>query len=120
VKTPGRDSELKLFTKKDYQAKVNQKDGIAVQTAAPVKDDGSALAVKVIAAYGGKENITNVDACITKLRVQVVDAEKVNREELTKLGARGVFKPSPNSVYSVFGFEADLIKNRMNTILFGK
>lgn len=67
-----------------------------------------------------EKNIKNVDACITKLRVQIVDASKVDKDMLIKLGAKGVIKPSPQSVYAVFGNEADFIKNKMNDILYPK
>jgi glucose-like phosphotransferase system IIB component len=73
--------------------------------------------MRIIAAYGGKENIKNVDACITKLRVQVVDPKLVNRQTLKDLGAHGVIDPSPQSVYAVFGTKADLLKNQINEIL---
>ncbi|MDR3257608.1 MAG: PTS transporter subunit EIIC, partial [Mycoplasmataceae bacterium] len=128
VKTPGRDTAVKLFTKADYKAA----KGSALSTAPTVgevsktqssstvvshKGKYEELADKVIIAYGGPTNIKNVDACITKLRVQVADQSKVSRDELMKLGARGVIKPSPQSVYAVFGNEADIIKNKMNEIL---
>jgi PTS system glucose-specific IIC component len=113
IKTPGRDSEVRMFTKADYKEKINA-------TTTPIQSSESkvdALALAVIKAYGGRENIRNVDACITKLRVQVVNPDIVNKDELVRLGARGVMKPSPQSVYAVFGVEADSIKNNMNDIL---
>ncbi|MCQ2755144.1 MAG: glucose PTS transporter subunit EIIB, partial [bacterium] len=70
-----------------------------------------------ITAYGGKENITNVDACITKLRVEVVSADKVDEKKLKELGAKGVMRISAKSVYSVFGPKADVIKNQVNDLL---
>ncbi len=110
IKTPGRDGAgLNLFSKKDYLA---AKDGKASEI--------NQLSNAVINAYGGKANINNVDACITKLRVQVVDPKKVNKQQLTNLGARGVVNPSKQSVYAVFGTQADRIKNEMKDILSGK
>jgi glucose-like phosphotransferase system IIB component len=72
---------------------------------------------EVIKAYGGASNILNIDACITKLRVQVKDKKKVNEQRLKDLGALGVTHPSAQSVYAVFGNEADLIKNQMKDII---
>jgi glucose-like phosphotransferase system IIB component len=119
IKTPGRDSEVKLFTKADYKS---QKE-VPITTSGvvtPVKSNDlyHDLAIKVIAAYGGKENIKNVDACITKLRVQVNDQSKVQRDVIKSLGAAGIFNVGAQSVYSVFGNKADIIKNKMNDILF--
>ncbi len=110
IKTPGRDGAgLNLFSKKDYLAAKEGKTSEINQ-----------LSNAVINAYGGQANIKNVDACITKLRVQVVDPKKVNKQQLTNLGARGVVNPSKQSVYAVFGTQADRIKNEMKDILSGK
>ena len=115
IKTPGRDPNagvIKMYTKKDYLAR---KDGQSVEG-----DQMVVLAAQLIQAYGGQENIKNVDACITKLRVQVIDPKKVNKQELMNLGAKGVMYPSKQSVYAVFGTTADRIKNEMKDIFTGK
>ncbi|STM50284.1 PTS system glucose-specific EIIBC component [Escherichia coli] len=49
----------------------------------------SEMAPALVAAFGGKENITNLDACITRLRVSVADVSKVDQAGLKKLGAAG-------------------------------
>jgi glucose-like phosphotransferase system IIB component len=74
-------------------------------------------AMAVIIAYGGKDNIANIDACLTKLRVQVKDKSLVKEDDLKSLGALGITHPSPQSVYSVFGQEADVIKTTMREII---
>jgi glucose-like phosphotransferase system IIB component len=74
-------------------------------------------AKEVIKAYGGKENILNVDACITKLRIQVKDPKIVDEKRLMELGALGVTHPSSQSVYAVFGNEADVLKNYIRETL---
>lgn len=124
VKTPGREgASNKLLTKQDF---LNKNKQAPTATAASAKmsgidtsklDKDQLFALEVIAAYGGKENIKNVDACITKLRVQVKNPDVVNKDQLLKLGARGVIKPSKESVYAVFGNKADFIKNKMNELL---
>lgn len=109
IGTPGRGDNVKLFSKKDFIAK---KEGLSSLT------DNKILAIQVISAYGGIENIKNVDACITKLRIQVLKQSDVDEKKLTgELGARGIIKPSPQSVYAVFGTEADIIKNNINDII---
>lgn len=115
IKTPGRDPNagvIKMYTKKDYLAK---KDGQSLEN-----DPMLVLAAKLIQAYGGKENIKNVDACITKLRIQVADRSKTNKQKILDLGARGVVYPSNQSVYAIFGTQADILKNIIKDILSGK
>ncbi|BDG47954.1 PTS transporter subunit EIIC [Parageobacillus sp. KH3-4] len=98
LKTPGRgeDSENKLYSKKDALLK-----DIDVE--------------KVIEALGGKENIVDVDACITRLRVTVKDIEKVASDQLWKqeLKAKGVFKKG-SGVQVVYGALAEILKSEIN------
>lgn len=45
---------------------------------------------------GGKENIKHLDACITRLRVEVLNKSEVNKDELKSLGASGVLEVGNN------------------------
>ena len=67
-------------------------------------------AEQVIAAFGGRENLVNVDACITRLRMEVADPARVDQARLKSLGAAGVIEVG-NSVQAVFGTEAEALKN---------
>ncbi|MGX6590614.1 PTS system, D-glucosamine-specific IIC component [Cetobacterium ceti] len=87
------------------------REEIAEEETANVKVDGNELAVLVLNALGGKENIVSVDACITRLRVEVKDTAKVNDGELKKLGASGVLKVGKNGVQAIFGAKAQFIAN---------
>ena len=127
INTPGRGSTTTLFTKKDYQAKKSannqQTQQMQQATANEINvdlsklNDDQKLALSIINVYGGKNNIVNVDACITKLRVQVKDASIIKDEDIIALGAHGVTRPSKTSVYAVFGTKADIIKNNIKDLL---
>ena len=54
----------------------------------------------------------NVDACITRLRMEVADAGKVDQARLKSLGAAGVIEVG-SSVQAVFGTAAEAIKNEI-------
>lgn len=109
IMTPGRGDNTKLYSKADY---LSSKDTVKSQ------DGYDAEVIGIIKAYGGLENIVTVDACITKLRIKVVDAEKVDEKKLTnELGAMGVIRPSQKAVYSIYGTRADWIKNKINSII---
>ncbi len=118
LKTPGRDEneeETKLYTKADFQ---NSKGG-ATGAAAPKTAGKGEIAEKaplVLAALGGEENIVSVDACITRLRVEVKDKANVNKDELKNLGAAGVVEVG-NGIQAIFGAKADGYKNAINEIL---
>lgn len=74
---------------------------------------GSELAGELVAAFGGKENITNLDACITRLRVSVASVEAVNQDKLKQLGAAGVVVAG-SGVQAIFGTKSDNLKTDMN------
>ena len=73
----------------------------------------SEMAPNLVAAFGGKENITNLDACITRLRVSVADIAKVDQAELKKLGAAGVVVAG-SGVQAIFGTKSDNLKTEMD------
>ncbi|WP_099336533.1 PTS transporter subunit EIIC [Clostridium cadaveris] len=107
LKTPGRDEneeDTKLFTKADYQEVKSSKGEIVEKSPA------------VLEALGGEENIVSVDACITRLRVEVKDKTKVNKADLKSLGATGVMEVG-NGIQAIFGVKADAYKNEINKIL---
>lgn len=81
-----------------------------------IKIDGDELAVFVLNALGGKENLVSLDACITRLRVEVKDTGKVDDNELKKLGASGVLKVGANGVQAIFGSKAQFICNDLKSI----
>lgn len=118
LKTPGRDEnegETKLYSKADYQkGKGNANEAAPAKTSA--KGEIAEKAPLVLAALGGEENIVSVDACITRLRVEVKDKAKVNKDELKNLGAAGVVEVG-NGVQAIFGAKADAYKNVINEIL---
>lgn len=74
-------------------------------------------ATRIITLLGEKENIIDVDACMTRLRVTVKDMRKVaDLEEWKKEGALGLMKKD-NGVQAVYGPKADVIKSDILDIL---
>ncbi|XBC43652.1 MAG: PTS glucose transporter subunit IIBC [Buchnera aphidicola (Floraphis choui)] len=70
----------------------------------------------IVSALGGKNNITALDACITRLRITVMNMSKVNIQKLKDLGAAGVIT-SGLGVQVVFGTKSDNIKTEIDHYL---
>ncbi|EPK4100965.1 PTS glucose transporter subunit IIBC, partial [Proteus mirabilis] len=87
LKTPGREVE-------DKNAK---------------QADKSAMGQSLVAAFGGKDNISSLDACITRLRIGVKEIDKVDRDELKRLGAAGVVVVG-SGIQAIFGPKSDNLK----------
>jgi len=99
LKTPGREVE---------------EEGIALSNAT-----GYSLATGVLDALGGKENLGNLDACITRLRVSVKKIEVVDKNKLKQLGAAGIMVVGDN-LQIIFGPKSDQLKTQIKDIIDGK
>ena len=76
-----------------------------------------AEAQSFIDALGGKENILDTDACITRLRMRVKDSSILKDDAFILLGAKGVLRPDKQTVQIVLGTKAEHIAEKMKTIL---
>ena len=124
LRTPGREPEDEF----EAEEEANLGEGTDSATAVTAAGSGTATATmtapvaadnkaeQVISAFGGRDNLVNVDACITRLRVEVNDKGQVDQARLKSLGAAGVIEVG-NSVQAVFGTDAEALKNDINDIL---
>lgn len=110
-KTPGReddDTETKLYTKADVQARNQEKKSNAKGKAN--------LSEAIVAGLGGRENIADVDCCATRLRCTVKDPDAVNDDALKSTGAAGVIRKG-NGVQIVYGPQVSVIKSDLQDYL---
>lgn len=91
--------------------------GLAPAGAAALAGNAAPRAIRYIAALGGAANLSVVDACTTRLRLSVVDPEKVSEANLKAIGARGVLKRGGSSVQVIIGPEADLIADEIRSAI---
>lgn len=95
LKTPGRDDDDLI----SEQVPVTQK------------------AFEVLKALGNSENIKHIDACITRLRLEVADSSKVDKQRLKALGSAGVMDAGGGSVQVIFGTQAEGLKDEIKAIM---
>ncbi|MGN1133865.1 MAG: glucose PTS transporter subunit IIA, partial [Oscillospiraceae bacterium] len=111
-KTPGRESddeETKLYTRKDLNERKEKSEG---KTGSHF-DRISALILK---GLGGKENLSDVDCCATRLRVTVIDANLVQDNLLKESGASGVIHKG-NGVQVIYGPQVAVVKSNLEDFL---
>ncbi len=94
LKTPGREDDDELVEDGD----------------APV---AGSIGETYVAALGGKDNLTVIDNCATRLRLQVKDAGLVNEPALKRAGAKGVMKLSNTSVQVIVGTNVESVADDM-------
>lgn len=85
--------------------------------AASLGSKGSDRARGFIGALGGAANLKSVDACTTRLRLQVVSNDAIDEAALKALGSRGMIKPAAGSVQVVLGPEAELVADEIRAAL---
>ncbi|EAZ76048.1 PTS system, N-acetylglucosamine-specific IIABC component, partial [Vibrio cholerae B33] len=74
------------------------------------------LARQYLKALGGHENLTSIDACITRLRLTLKDRSVADEAVLKKLGAKGVVKLGENNLQVILGPLAEIVAGEMKAI----
>lgn len=105
LKTPGREDDGDDVVRSD------------AETSLTAADDVDSLAQKYIAVVGGKDNLTNIDACITRLRLSVKDSSLVNEAQAKALGAMAVIKLGKEGVQIVVGQQAERVADEMKKLV---
>lgn len=77
------------------------------------------LAEQILEALGGKENIAEIDACATRLRVQIREKSKVNKKVFTATGASGVMEVG-NNLQIVYGTQAAILCEQIKGVMRGE
>lgn len=107
--TPGRELAVAGDETDGYDVNVDNTDNGESAT--------ESLARRYIGAVGGSDNLTGIDACITRLRLNVKDSSQVNESVAKHLGASGVIRLNKQSVQVIVGTQAESIATAMKKVL---
>ena len=99
MKTPGRED--------DQEGELN------IELA---NNDFTAMAEIILAGVGGKENVTSIDNCITRLRLEVKDRLLVDEKVIKSSGAAGVIRPGKTSVQVIIGPKVQFVRDEFETL----
>ncbi len=105
---------LSYYTIRFFNLKIMETE-LSDDTAKNVQSTEEAEAF--IQALGGKQNIVDTDACITRLRMQVKNSDILNDADFTALGAKGVIRPDKASIQIVLGAKAEKIAEAIREAL---
>lgn len=126
-KTPGREDDpatITLHTKEEARSKIGvqtlksefEQGGATIKgSTSNSKSDGKSMglreqALALIEAHGGSDNMIEVDACITRLRITIKDESLMDKDRIVKeLGAMG-FAKSGMQMQSIYGGRASQLK----------
>jgi PTS system alpha-glucoside-specific IIB component/PTS system alpha-glucoside-specific IIC component len=111
LKTPGREeSEIKLYSKADYQA---SRGKVAANEPTPLAGQAAGF----LQALGGAANIESVNNCATRLRIALVDRAKTESDEVFKaLGAHGVVRRG-NGIQVIVGLHVPQVRDQLESLM---
>ena len=79
--------------------------------------DFTEVARIILEGLGGKENVTSVDNCITRLRIEVKDYTAVDEKKIKSAGVAGIIRPSKTSVQVVIGPKVQFVADEVNRLM---
>jgi len=103
LKTPGREDDADHIG--EPEANSNTEEGL------------NQLAVSYISALGGSDNFKGIDACITRLRLNVKDAGTVDDAACKRLGASGIVRLNKQSIQVIVGAKAESLADAMKKVM---
>lgn len=107
LKTPGRDDNNKLSIFKKYKIGINSSiNDIKI-------DKQSQLIVR---GLGGRDNFSDIDCCITRLRATIIDSERLNEGLLKQSGAAAIVVQG-KGIQIIYGPKASSIKTKLDEYL---
>ncbi|MCR4627649.1 MAG: PTS transporter subunit EIIC [Treponema sp.] len=104
------------ITKWDLKTPGREDDDAPEKTSLNSKTEFADMAKEILEGLGGKENVTSVDCCITRLRVEVVDMAKVDEAKIKAAGAKGIIKPGKTSIQIVIGMKVQFVADEMKKL----
>ena len=101
LKTPGREDD---------------DDTDAEMKAVLANDNFTDVARIILEGVGGKENVTSIDNCITRLRLEIKDYTKVDEKKIKSAGVAGVIRPGKNSVQVIVGTKVQFVADEFKKL----
>ena len=79
-------------------------------------NDYTEVAKVILEGVGGKENVTSIDNCITRLRLEIKDYTAVDEKKIKSAGVAGVIRPGKNSVQVVVGTKVQFVADEFKKL----
>ena len=106
-----------MITKLNLKTPGREDDDADETTVKLANDDYTEVARVVLEGLGGKENVTSLDNCITRLRMEIKDYTKVDEKKIKSAGVAGVIRPSKTSVQVIVGTKVQFVADEMKKML---
>ena len=106
-----------IITKFNLKTPGREDDDVEAEKAAVLgNSDYAAVAAIILEGLGGKENVTSIDNCITRLRLEVKDQAKVDEKKIKSAGVAGVMRPGKTSVQVIVGTKVQFVADEFKKL----
>lgn len=102
LKTPGREDDDDMEAEKKVVL---------------ANDNFTEVASIILEGLGGKENVTSLDNCITRLRMEIKDYTAVDEKKIKSAGISGIIRPSKTSIQVIVGTKVQFVADEMKKML---
>ena len=107
-----------IIVKFDLKTPGREDDDVEAEKAAVLaNNDFTQVAAIILEGLGGKENITSLDNCITRVRAEVKDQSKVDEKKIKSAGVSGVIRPGKTSVQVIVGTKVQFVVDEMKKMI---
>lgn len=106
-----------MITKLDLKTPGREDDEEDETTVKLANNDYTEVARIVLEGLGGKDNVTSLDNCITRLRMEIKDYTKVDEKKIKSAGVAGVIRPSKTAVQVIVGTKVQFVADEMKKML---
>ena len=79
-------------------------------------DNFTEVASIILKGLGGKENIANIDNCVTRLRLEIKDHTLVNEKTIKSAGVAGIIRPSKTSIQVIIGTQVQFVADELKKL----
>ena len=105
------------IVKFDLKTPGREDDDIEAEKAVVLANDNfTEVAAIILEGLGGKENVTSIDNCITRLRLEVKDQALVNEAKIKSAGISGVIRPGKTSVQVIVGTKVQFVADEFKKL----
>ena len=106
-----------LITKLNLKTPGREDDDLEAEKSAVLSNnDYTAVAKIILEGLGGKDNVTSIDNCITRLRLEVKDQSKVDEKKIKSAGISGVIRPGKTSVQVIVGTKVQFVADEFKKL----
>lgn len=107
-----------LIVKLDLKTPGREDDDVEAEKRVVLSNDNFTEVAKIVLeGLGGKGNVTSLDNCVTRLRLEIKDYTKVDEKKIKSAGVAGVMRPSKTSVQVIVGTKVQFVADEMKKML---